>query len=137
MDGLALFTISAVAFPVLNTLRSLACGPKTAALIDGNKTAADIRKELAIEVTEMKKKGIVPGLAVVLVGQRRDSATYVRMKKKACAEVGIQSFGIDLPDTVTQAELIANHRAKIGLIGQSSQYSVQSSTVAHNVFTEA
>ena len=38
--------------------------------------------------------GIIPGLAVVLVGQRRDSATYVRMKKTACAEVGVESFGI-------------------------------------------
>ena len=38
--------------------------------------------------------GVEPGLAVVLVGERKDSATYVRMKKKACEEVGIRSFGI-------------------------------------------
>lgn len=51
--------------------------------------------------------GVTPGLAVVLVGERRDSATYVRMKKKACTEIGIRSVGIDLPAEITQAELIA------------------------------
>ena len=50
---------------------------------------------------------VTPGLAVVLVGSRRDSATYVRMKKKACAEVGIYSIGIDLPIEVTQNELLS------------------------------
>jgi 5,10-methylene-tetrahydrofolate dehydrogenase/methenyl tetrahydrofolate cyclohydrolase len=51
--------------------------------------------------------GVVPGLAVMLVGARKDSATYVRMKKKACAEVGIQSFGFEYPMEVTQDELLA------------------------------
>lgn len=43
----------------------------------------------------------------MLVGARPDSATYVRMKKKACAEAGIMDFGRDLPETATQAEVIA------------------------------
>jgi 5,10-methylene-tetrahydrofolate dehydrogenase/methenyl tetrahydrofolate cyclohydrolase len=47
-----------------------------------------------------------PGLAVVLVGERKDSQTYVRNKKKACEEVGIVSFGTDLPDTVSEEELL-------------------------------
>jgi 5,10-methylene-tetrahydrofolate dehydrogenase/methenyl tetrahydrofolate cyclohydrolase len=47
-----------------------------------------------------------PGLAVVLVGSRKDSETYVRSKKKACDEVGITSFGADLPEDVSQAELL-------------------------------
>lgn len=42
-----------------------------------------------------------PGLAVVLVGERKDSQTYVRSKKKACEECGIKSFGTDLPETAT------------------------------------
>lgn len=46
--------------------------------------------------------GPPPGLAVVLVGDRRDSATYVRMKKKACDEIGVSSFGFDFPEDVTQ-----------------------------------
>jgi 5,10-methylene-tetrahydrofolate dehydrogenase/methenyl tetrahydrofolate cyclohydrolase len=49
--------------------------------------------------------GKVPGLAAVLVGDRKDSQTYVRMKKKACAEVGIASFGYDLPADIDQEAL--------------------------------
>lgn len=49
---------------------------------------------------------MTPGLAVVLVGDRKDSSTYVRMKKRACAKVGVKSFGFDYPSTVTQEELL-------------------------------
>lgn len=48
----------------------------------------------------------VPGLAVVIVGARKDSQTYVTMKRKACAEVGIKSFDVDLPEDVSEADLI-------------------------------
>lgn len=79
-----------------------------ASLIDGTAIAKQIRSELKENVDELQKNfGVVPGLAVMLVGARKDSATYVRMKKKACAEVGIQSFGFDFPMEVTQEELIA------------------------------
>ncbi len=79
----------------------------TAQIIDGKAIAATIREEIKAEVEEMKAKhGKVPGLATVLVGERKDSQTYVRMKKKACAEVGITSFGHDLPADVSQAELL-------------------------------
>jgi hypothetical protein len=47
-----------------------------------------------------------PGLAVVLVGQRKDSQTYVRNKKKACEEVGIVSFGTDLDESATEEEVL-------------------------------
>jgi 5,10-methylene-tetrahydrofolate dehydrogenase/methenyl tetrahydrofolate cyclohydrolase len=47
-----------------------------------------------------------PGLAVVLVGSRKDSETYVRSKKKACEEVGVESYGVDLPVDVSQDELL-------------------------------
>jgi 5,10-methylene-tetrahydrofolate dehydrogenase/methenyl tetrahydrofolate cyclohydrolase len=50
--------------------------------------------------------GKVPGLAVVLVGSRKDSETYVRSKKKACAEVGFDSFGTDLPEDVSEEEVL-------------------------------
>jgi 5,10-methylene-tetrahydrofolate dehydrogenase/methenyl tetrahydrofolate cyclohydrolase len=79
----------------------------TAELIDGKAIAATIRGEIKAEVDEMKAKyGKVPGLATVLVGVRKDSQTYVRMKKKACAEVGITSFGHDLPEDISQEELL-------------------------------
>jgi methylenetetrahydrofolate dehydrogenase (NADP+)/methenyltetrahydrofolate cyclohydrolase len=48
-----------------------------------------------------------PGLAVVLVGDRKDSATYVRSKKRACEKIGLRSFGYDLPADVSEAELLA------------------------------
>jgi len=79
----------------------------TAEIIDGKAIAATIRQEIAVEVADMKAKtGRVPGLATVLVGSRRDSQSYVRMKKRACAEVGITSFGHDLPADISQDDLL-------------------------------
>lgn len=49
---------------------------------------------------------MTPGLAVVLVGSRKDSETYVRSKKKGCAEAGIESYGTDLPETATEEEVL-------------------------------
>ncbi len=79
----------------------------SAQLIDGKAIAATIRGEIKTEVEQMKTQyGRVPGLAAVLVGERKDSQTYVRMKKKACAEVGITSFGYNLPADISQEELL-------------------------------
>jgi 5,10-methylene-tetrahydrofolate dehydrogenase/methenyl tetrahydrofolate cyclohydrolase len=76
-------------------------------IIDGKAIAAIIRAEIAVEVQALRDRtGRVPGLATVLVGQRKDSQAYVRMKKKACAEVGITSFGNDVPEDVSQHELL-------------------------------
>ena len=53
----------------------------------------------------------VPGLAVVIVGSRKDSQTYVNMKRKACAEVGICSIDVDLPEDISEPALVAEvHR---------------------------
>lgn len=80
----------------------------SASLIDGKAIAATIRGEIREEVQAMQAShGRVPGLATVLVGQRKDSETYVRMKKRACEEVGITSFGHELPGDVSQEELLA------------------------------
>jgi 5,10-methylene-tetrahydrofolate dehydrogenase/methenyl tetrahydrofolate cyclohydrolase len=76
------------------------------AIIDGKVISADVRKEVKEENDRLKAKGIHPGLAVVLVGQRPDSATYVRMKTKACEEVGCYVLDKKFPDTVSEAELI-------------------------------
>lgn len=76
-------------------------------LIDGTKIAAEIRLEIKASVEMLQKDfNTSPGLAVILVGERRDSATYVRAKQKACTEVGIQSFGINYSSSVTQDELV-------------------------------
>ena len=78
----------------------------TATLIDGTAVAARLRGEVAIEAERLKReKGRAPGLAAVLVGDNPASQTYVRSKRKACAEVGIESFGHELPKTATQEEV--------------------------------
>ncbi|KAK9054954.1 hypothetical protein SSX86_026033 [Deinandra increscens subsp. villosa] len=77
-------------------------------IIDGKIIAQTIRSEIASEVSSLVEKyGKAPGLAVVIVGNRKDSQSYVNMKRKACAEVGIISIDIDLPEEVPEAELIA------------------------------
>ena len=92
-----------VSRPVRSTIRA------DAQVIDGKAIAADVREEVRLAVAAMKEKtgGKVPGLAVVLVGDRKDSETYVRSKKKACEEAGIQSFGTDLPGDATEDEVLA------------------------------
>ncbi len=79
----------------------------SAEIINGKKIAATIRGEIKAEVAAMNAQyGQVPGLATVLVGARKDSQTDVRMKKKACRQVGIRSFGHDLPADISQEELL-------------------------------
>ncbi|CAL4910311.1 unnamed protein product [Urochloa decumbens] len=83
-----------------------------AQIIDGKAIAADIRREVAAEVAALSSThNVVPGLAVVIVGSRKDSQTYVNMKRKACAEVGIRSVDVDLPEDISEAALVAEvHR---------------------------
>jgi 5,10-methylene-tetrahydrofolate dehydrogenase/methenyl tetrahydrofolate cyclohydrolase len=77
-----------------------------AKLIDGKATADKIRAEVAAAVQARLAAGKSrPGLATVLVGENPASQTYVHSKQKACAEVGIESFGFDLPATTPQADL--------------------------------
>ena len=78
-----------------------------ATLIDGKQIAADMREELKQEVAELKEKGIVPGLGVVLVGEDPASQSYVKAKEKACANTGIYSDDNRLPAETTQEELMA------------------------------
>ncbi|KAJ3669530.1 hypothetical protein LUZ60_011480 [Juncus effusus] len=77
-----------------------------AKIIDGKAIAQSIRDEIASEVKSLSSYSIVPGLAVVIVGTRKDSQSYVSMKRKACAETGIRSFHIELPESITESELV-------------------------------
>lgn len=80
----------------------------TARIIDGNAIAENLRKSVAAEVEQMIKEGYHrPGLATVLVGENPASQVYVRMKQKACGEVGIESYGYTLPEKASQAEVEA------------------------------
>ncbi|MET4807653.1 bifunctional methylenetetrahydrofolate dehydrogenase/methenyltetrahydrofolate cyclohydrolase FolD [Limibacillus sp. MBR-115] len=77
-------------------------------VIDGKAFAAGLRGRVAEKVAELKsQKGVVPGLAVVLVGEDPASQVYVRNKAKQTLEAGMQSFEHKLPDTTTQDDLLA------------------------------
>lgn len=78
----------------------------TAQIIDGKATAERIRAEVKAAVDLRLEQGkSIPGLATVLLGENPASKVYVRNKQKACAEVGIQSFGFDLPGDASQEEV--------------------------------
>lgn len=78
----------------------------TAKIIDGKKVAQEVREAVAAEVAAMKAQGLpAPGLATVLVGEDPASQVYVRMKQKACAKAGIESYGYHLPATASQEEV--------------------------------
>ncbi len=79
-------------------------------VIDGKKIAEGIRGELKGEVSGLKAGGTVPVLHVILVGNRPDSRTYVRMKEKACTEVGIRFELEELPESVPEEDLIERVR---------------------------
>ncbi|MCL2082184.1 MAG: bifunctional methylenetetrahydrofolate dehydrogenase/methenyltetrahydrofolate cyclohydrolase FolD [Oscillospiraceae bacterium] len=76
-----------------------------AVIMDGKGLASKIRSSLAEKVNKLSRKGIRPGLAVVLAGNDPASAIYVKNKKADCAECGIESFEYLLPDGTPQGEL--------------------------------
>ncbi|MCW2788028.1 MAG: bifunctional methylenetetrahydrofolate dehydrogenase/methenyltetrahydrofolate cyclohydrolase [Aeromicrobium sp.] len=79
----------------------------TAKTLDGKAAAAAIKGELRERVSALREKGVVPGLGTILVGSDPGSQWYVAGKHRDCAEVGIESLRIDLPETATQAEVEA------------------------------
>ncbi|KAH0908168.1 hypothetical protein HID58_031489 [Brassica napus] len=81
--------------------------PSSATSIDGKAVAKTIRDEITVDVSRMKESiGVVPGLAVILVGDRKDSATYVRNKKKACDSVGIKSLEVRLAEDCSEEQVL-------------------------------
>ncbi|PID47245.1 MAG: bifunctional methylenetetrahydrofolate dehydrogenase/methenyltetrahydrofolate cyclohydrolase FolD [Proteobacteria bacterium] len=75
-------------------------------LIDGKKFSDNIKENLKNQCEDLKKQGIHPGLAVVLVGDDPASATYVNMKDKACQRIGIHSKKIHLPAQTNEEKLL-------------------------------
>lgn len=78
----------------------------TASIIDGKAIAAEVRSEVARAAAELSDRGVVPGLATVLVGDDPASRIYVSSKRKACAEAGIKAWDHDLPASTSQADLL-------------------------------
>lgn len=75
-------------------------------LIDGKALASDVEVETKVRVQKLAARGIVPGLATVLVGENPASQMYIRIKHSACTRVGIRSENVVLPDDATEEQLI-------------------------------
>ncbi len=78
-----------------------------AKILSGKEVSARIKGELKIEAEKLKESGIMPGLAVIIVGDDPASRVYVNNKKKACEEIGIHSEEYALPADTDEAELLA------------------------------
>lgn len=76
-----------------------------AQLLDGKTMSNELREKLALRVDNLKAHGVTPGLAVILVGEDPASQIYVKNKGLGCAQVGMHSVTIRLPETTTQQEL--------------------------------
>ncbi len=89
-----------------------------ATIIDGKAIAKQMQAEMKTQVADLAKKGIVPGLAAVLVGDDPASHTYVRSKEKACERLGVYSDTYRLPANTSEGDLLAlvdelNHNRKV------------------------
>ncbi len=79
----------------------------SAQILDGKSLAAHVRGEVKRRVAALSQRGIRPGLAVILAGEDPASRVYVRNKVRACEETGVRSTLIELPASVSEAELLA------------------------------
>ncbi|MBV1779079.1 bifunctional methylenetetrahydrofolate dehydrogenase/methenyltetrahydrofolate cyclohydrolase [Paeniglutamicibacter sp. ABSL32-1] len=82
----------------------------TAQILDGKATAKALKAELTERVAKLAERGVTPGLGTILVGSDPGSTWYVGGKHKDCAEVGIKSIRVDLPEETTQDELLVKVR---------------------------
>ncbi|HPW73513.1 MAG TPA: tetrahydrofolate dehydrogenase/cyclohydrolase catalytic domain-containing protein [Methanothrix sp.] len=80
---------------------------KLAAIIDGKALAAEVERESLARAKRLAEKGIVPGLATLLVGENPASQMYIRLKHSACSRAGIRSENVLLPESSTEEEIIA------------------------------
>lgn len=76
-------------------------------ILDGKAAAAEVKEAVAREVSELKERGVTPGLAVIIVGNDPASRVYVSNKEKDCAQVGIASTEYALDENTTQEELVS------------------------------
>ena len=83
----------------------------SAKILDGKQVAASMREELKVEVSELAKAGITPGLGVVLVGDDPASRSYVTAKERACSDVGLYSEEVQLPAEASREEILSAVRA--------------------------
>ena len=79
-----------------------------AKILDGKNLAIQSEFEIKKQVLELKKNGINPKLATILVGSDPSSKTYVRMKRNTCKRVGMESIAVELPESTTTEELLSS-----------------------------
>ena len=79
----------------------------SAKIIDGKSIAAEVKADVAKKVSELKKSGVTPCLAVILVGNNPASVSYVSGKRKALAEAGMDDRSIELPESTTEQEILS------------------------------
>jgi len=87
-------------------------------IIDGRKIAAEIREELQQEIVSLKKKGVIPGLAAILVGEDAASLSYLRSIARGCEKVGMLMETVELPEDITQEQI----EKKIGELNQNPEF---------------
>ncbi|HAX73984.1 MAG TPA: bifunctional methylenetetrahydrofolate dehydrogenase/methenyltetrahydrofolate cyclohydrolase, partial [Firmicutes bacterium] len=81
-------------------------------IINGKEVAQNYREALKIETkTFIEQTGVIPHLTVIIVGENPASQTYVRNKKKGCEETGFKSTIIELPETISESELLSKIEA--------------------------
>src|SRR6056300_911523 len=78
----------------------------SAKILDGKKLASQSEEEIKTEVLTLKKHGITPTLATILVGNDPASETYVKMKRNTCKKVGMESIALELPELTSTEELL-------------------------------
>ena len=80
----------------------------TSLIMDGADMARQVKREIKESVILLRRNyNVTPGLAIILVGSRRDSVSYVNAKEKACAEVGFKSFHFQYDENVTQSAILS------------------------------
>ncbi len=75
-------------------------------IIDGKRIAAEVKDELVDRIAALKQGGVVPGLAVIIVGENPASRSYVRMKGRMCADLGLNSWTHELPASISEEDLL-------------------------------
>lgn len=78
-----------------------------AQIISGKDISAQVYEELSVDLATLNAKGVIPGLSVILVGENPASKVYVGQKEKKCEELGIRSIPHKLPESATEAEILA------------------------------
>jgi methylenetetrahydrofolate dehydrogenase (NADP+)/methenyltetrahydrofolate cyclohydrolase len=78
-----------------------------AQIISGKDIAAQVYEELSVDLATLNAKGVIPGLSVILVGENPASKVYVGQKEKKCEELGIRSIPHKLPESASEAEVLA------------------------------